>query len=484
MDKTLGIGAARMDITPKVMKGLHLAGSGRPCKGVHDPLYVKALVFQKGKARCAIVVSDIVGWLKDFVGELRQELSAKSGLDGRNVMMVTPQIHNSPGLLPKSHGARTVFWTPAQEKWARQVKQTVAATVSRAVANVRPARIGVAVGEARGIGGNRRPIRKDGRVRTWDFSHSQEVVDWGPVDDEVKVLRIEDEAGSPFACAFSYTCHPNTCWAADYLSADYPGHADRVIRAVKGKHMVNVFLNGASGNIDTFKNMRLPEAVWHSPAAFEPGVPVQKTFDEVERYGNILGGEALKLLEQAHAEECADEVMSHSVWVDLPCYDFSDADRAREALEAGKTRLEKLRARKAGKEKILDAELDCRLIEQKLSLYKAGLTEAENPNEVQVIAINRQIAFVGIPADYFVEFGLEIKKKSPFPFTFVAAHANGFCGYLPTREAYRQGGYEPYCLYSKYLPGAGQKIAKSAVSLLRETYRRMLNQVERSIERA
>jgi len=42
----------------------------------------------------------------------------------------------------------------------------------------------------------------------------------------------------------------------------------------------------------------------------------------------------------------------------------------------------------------------------------------------------------------FVELGLSIKRRSPFPHTIIAELANGNLSYIPTREAYVQGNYE------------------------------------------
>ena len=47
-----------------------------------------------------------------------------------------------------------------------------------------------------------------------------------------------------------------------------------------------------------------------------------------------------------------------------------------------------------------------------------------------------------MPGEIFVDIGLNIKKASPYPYTFVVEMANGAIGYLPTRKAFEQGGYE------------------------------------------
>jgi hypothetical protein len=63
--------------------------------------------------------------------------------------------------------------------------------------------------------------------------------------------------------------------------------------------------------------------------------------------------------------------------------------------------------------------------------------------KVQAIRIG-DLVVCGIPFETFVETGLDLKKRSPFPQTRVIGLANGRHGYLPTPEQHRLGGYETW----------------------------------------
>ncbi|MBL9136855.1 MAG: hypothetical protein JNK85_13365, partial [Verrucomicrobiales bacterium] len=79
------------------------------------------------------------------------------------------------------------------------------------------------------------------------------------------------------------------------------------------------------------------------------------------------------------------------------------------------------------------------------------------------------IAWVGVPAEYFTQLGLDIKNRSPFRHTYIAELANDWIGYLPNREGHKLGGYQVWTGYHSYAePGTGERIADAAVDLLQQ----------------
>ena len=49
----------------------------------------------------------------------------------------------------------------------------------------------------------------------------------------------------------------------------------------------------------------------------------------------------------------------------------------------------------------------------------------------------------GSPVELFCEIALRVRNESPFRHNFYFGYTNGWLGYLPTAEAFREGGYEP-----------------------------------------
>jgi hypothetical protein len=54
------------------------------------------------------------------------------------------------------------------------------------------------------------------------------------------------------------------------------------------------------------------------------------------------------------------------------------------------------------------------------------------------------LALVGLPGEMFVEFGLDIRQRSPFAVTAVVGLCGELAGYMPTKKAFAEGGYETW----------------------------------------
>jgi hypothetical protein len=74
------------------------------------------------------------------------------------------------------------------------------------------------------------------------------------------------------------------------------------------------------------------------------------------------------------------------------------------------------------------------------------------------------LAIVGLPGEVFAELGLDLRARSPFAHTLVLGLANEAIGYVPTRRACDEGGYEPTS--SRLEPGGGELLVEAALELL------------------
>jgi hypothetical protein len=86
----------------------------------------------------------------------------------------------------------------------------------------------------------------------------------------------------------------------------------------------------------------------------------------------------------------------------------------------------------------------------------------------RVVAVRTgDLAIVSLPGEQFVEFALQVRAASPIAETIVAGYDDNSLQYVPTLDAFPDGGYEVDGGWRYVAPGGGEAIAEGAVDLLR-----------------
>lgn len=410
MTGNMKAGSSKVVITPPV--GFRLAGYANRTHGstgVHDDLYAKALVLDDEKERIAIVSCDLVGVTRDVVSKVRSEVEADLGIKQDNVLVAATHTHSGPD------------FTHSNGDYLNLLSKMIAGSVRAANHNLVEAGIGAGKGEAF-IGYNRRNPEHEYFLRPYPE---------GIRDSEVGVIKVDDKEGNLIATVINTPCHAVVLGSTNLLiSADYPGFAAQAVESLKGG--VAIFLNGCCGNIN-------PVNTWGGHTVIKGEIITGSSLlREAERLGNILGGEALKVLEQTETTS-EPRLKSQCSEVSLP-------------------------VRKDIPEKWLERIKSIEPEHPRFELYQSLLEGRDINTEVQAMAVGN-IAIVGVPGEVFVEFGLEIKKESPYEFTLVSELANDTIGYVPVAKAFEEGGYEPTS--SVVTPDAGSKLAKAAIDLVK-----------------
>ena len=235
----------------------------------------------------------------------------------------------------------------------------------------------------------------------------------GPVDPEVGVIGCWDESGELVGCVVNFVCHATT--SPGGASANYIYYLEQVIRGVFGEQVVVVFLAGASADVTQVDNRS------------EFVNPQREQWARI--VGGSIGAEALKVLFAAEPSELVP-IAHRSVTMDIARRRPSD---------------ERIRASYAMSENDpADVGTTEWTFAKEIVLLDAILeVEPVAKVEVQAIQVGPAV-FLTNPAEYFCQYGLDIKAASPFPFTFPVSLANACVGYVPTEEAFgpRGGGYE------------------------------------------
>jgi len=424
MSHTLQVGASRVDITPPLTIP-YLGYEPRHAffRDVHDPLYARALAVGDGVTPAIVIAADAIGFSNDLLGpgrhfmqELRQRVEQRTGVPGQHVMLAASHAHSTPETL----NLRRLLDTPAAAPWLEVLLDQLASAAVMAMEQRRPGIVKAGRGAVRGLAVNRRVYGKDGRLYQFTQPPAPDLVaDWGGEDPEVGVLLFQAADGDSSVVVTNFACHPVTMQVQPLVSADFPGAAMKLVEDALHGQAVSLFLQGACGDLNPIRGDT-------------------RDFADVWRYGLMLGGEVLKLVGQMSAPDypagppCV-AVISEAVT--LPGRALPAREPYQRAFDEAARRL----AQAASAEERARFAREQRMAEEALIQIDRG--GGPFASEVQAIRIG-DAALVAIPGEPFVELGLEIKRRSVAPYTFVVGYANDYQGYLATAKAWQQGGYE------------------------------------------
>jgi len=360
------------------------------------------------------------------------------------VMICASHTHDGP---VTAHGhpdgydgpvLRSGFTTPTDWEYVSMLPRWIASAVCLANRRLAAARIGVGSGREERATFNRRYLDGAGTIRMHGGAPAgvEIVGPEGPADPEVGVLFAEDATDRLLAAAVNFACHPTAAGHETVASADYCGYLTGALARAKRCVGEVLFVNGAFGNV--------------GPVGRYSADRPEYGFGRCEYVGNLVAAEAVRVIETTEPRDDG-RLGTATETLELPIRDITPAmlDEARGVLQDESANL-----------------IDRVCGQEVLLLESERRREPAQPAEVQAIAFG-EAAFVSIPAELFVEFGLEIKRRSPFRRTFVAGDANGMVGYIPTAAAFKNGGYEPRLKRnSKIIPEGGDLLVEAALRAL------------------
>jgi hypothetical protein len=284
--------------------------------------------------------------------------------------------------------------------------------------------------------------------------------DQRPVDEEVGIIKIDDATGRTRAVVVNYSCHPTVLGPNNLLvTGDFPNFSIEQIEKSIGPDGFAMFVNGTQGNISMGHSSELSAI-----GVITPG----RTFERAAELGHLLADAALAELPSV-VTEGSRPIASISLPVDLPLKEFPSVEETSQTLREADDQLARLSANGATPEELMKAKTQ-RLYASITNFYAREtqvLPDGHLPIELQGVRIGDAV-FVAVPAEVFVEIGLKVKQDAPHR-VFIVGIANGYIGYLPTREAHSVGGYE--VVSSKCRPEAADVLVENVVNLTQQLFR-------------
>jgi hypothetical protein len=415
------IGVAQTDITPDV--GVELSGFARrvqPSTGILDPLYAKCVCLEQGKERLLWIHCDLVGLEREFVTGFRRWARDFLGLADRQVLISATHTHSGPAtIVLQEAGAYDA-------KYVTFMKSQLQDLAELALANRQPCEVVFVEGNL--------DLAVDRRKKATPHT-----------DPRVGGIGFRRADGQYAAVVVNYAMHAVALGPSNrMISADVPGRAAAALsRQLPGEPMVLV-TNGACGNLNPPRE--------------------NVTAAQLEEWGTQIANAVAPLLSSA-AGVSDPAFRTVSRIVPLPLDALSVAEIEAYAANIGKDS-SSLAEWGDGFRRAVDTW-------RRTMIEAVHDRRASSTRDAELFAICiGDLTLLGMNAEVFSRFTDDLRQATGRKL-YVLGYANGDMGYIPTRAAYHEGGYEvdiAHIFYCNYRPKAGglELLADNASKLLKE----------------
>jgi hypothetical protein len=244
----------------------------------------------------------------------------------------------------------------------------------------------------------------------------------------------------------NFACHPTIMDPPNrLLTPDYPGAMKRAVESAVGGRCL--FLQGAAGDQGPVQGFQADPRIYRAlgtalgmeaaRVALElRNVPSSNNLREVLPSGAPLGIYEPEFRSESAVPLCVvEKEISVAVREGLP-----QPVVAAENLKAWKAKLKSARVR-GDTEAAREATYMARRADLQLRMAEDFGGKTNTGVRTHFITFG-DMALVGCNIEPFCEIGMNIKKNSPFPTTFVSGYTNGRLAYMATGDEWPKGGYE------------------------------------------
>lgn len=377
-----------------------------PAREITEPLLALGCVLLGEEAPVVVAAIDWTGICNRSHTRFREALARAAHTTPDRVALHAVHPHNAPFVddqaqkLAEGHaGLPAIFDRAWFDGVVARTAEAVAASLKQ------PSAVShVAFGQAtvEKVASNRRIIGPEGQLIAWRASACTDAklrdLPEGLIDAQLRTLAFLDGT-RPVAMLHAYACHPMSYYGDGKVTPDFVGIAREQRRAETGVHQV--YFTGCAGNIAAGK--------------YNDGRPENR---------GILAERVLTAMRSA-ARTWTVQPFHAWHWKSV---DILPPPRA----EPTSTALLKMLA-----------DPSARVADRLRSAMRLAYRErAELPLVVGSLQLGDRVATLHLPAEAFVEFQLYGQSLRPRDHVLTAAYGDDGPWYLPTAEAYAQGGYE------------------------------------------
>jgi len=412
-------GASSVCITPPpgvVLEGY--ASRKGVARGVHDDLYVSSLWLEVSDRTFVFSSLDVLGIPNALDYIVRSRISEEFGISPNSLMLAATHTHSGPALLGLEEGNQL------NEFWLRLLPDHILGSIRMAKQAAENCFMTIGTASESEVGKNR---RKAG----------------GVTDPTMTAVAFWKKSGEDcIAVLINYACHATVLDHNNLLiSSDFIHPLRKTIWSMKGfSNSVVLFFNGAEGDVNIGYSAER--------SALGKPVEVQRNFETAEKVGKILALDVLLALEKGSKVEEEAPVSSLYRKIRVPARKPRDVEEIKKDLASVTDELERF---------FLQEELRV----SKSLPYEVGLP-------LHLIKLPKLTIFA-LPVEPFSEVGLRLRVLVKDGYVMVVGLANGWYGYLPTRKAFQEGGYETRLGYWSYLEDVADRIVNELNIMLKRS---------------
>lgn len=264
------VGVGKAIITPNpllpVSGGI---GPGNPAKAKKGELTARAIVFEQGETKVAVVQLDLLGFPSVLCDRVRRQvprIPAENILIGATHTHSAPDCYGFPGLDGKASG---------NLQYMDFVCKQAATALNQALDNMQPAQLKIATGEAKG-------------KIAYNY-YAPELY-----DPRMSVIQAVSPAGKAICTLVNYAIHPEVLGSElGLVSPDLIGPLCDKLEADMGG--MGMFMNGAQGGMITADNRLLDKPAEPLKAKWNDA----RTWEECVRIGELMAAEAERIVKSA-----------------------------------------------------------------------------------------------------------------------------------------------------------------------------------------
>jgi hypothetical protein len=396
------------DVTPPL--GHPLCGGWiEPVRGFDEPLEIVGVVLLGAGAPVVLAAVDWTGLRNEAYRIWREALADAAHTVPENVALHCVHPHNAPfadteaqKLMAQVPGGPPILDLKFYDKVVNASADAVKASLKT---TRRFTNIGIGQAKIEQVASNRRVLGPDGKVKFTRTSATKDpkarAEPEGLIDPWLKTLSFWN-GDTPLAALHYYATHPMSYYGDGRVSADFCGLARRKRRADDAK-VVQAYFTGCAGNITAGK--------------YNDGSKENRPVLRDRVYAGMV--EAWKQMKRHPVDSWSWRVEPVKL-----------APRKEESFGEAASR------------KVMEDPTVAKAKRGNAALQLGWLKRLKTPIEVTALHVGPAVV-LSLPGEPFIEYQLKAQSLRPDAFVCVAGYGDGGPGYLPTKDAYWQGGYEP-----------------------------------------